>query len=31
MSFNLTDQEADALIRADFDVKFGPLQRKGSN
>lgn len=31
MSFNLTDGEADALIRADFDVKFGPLQRKGGN
>ncbi|NTV42645.1 MAG: ABC transporter substrate-binding protein [Syntrophobacteraceae bacterium] len=31
MSFNLTDGEADALIKADFDVKFGPLQRKGSN
>jgi iron complex transport system substrate-binding protein len=29
MSFDLTDGEADALINADFDVKFGPLQRKG--
>lgn len=30
MSFDLTDGEADALVNADFDVKFGPLQRKGS-
>jgi iron complex transport system substrate-binding protein len=30
MSFHLTDGDADALVNADFDVKFGPLQRKGS-
>jgi iron complex transport system substrate-binding protein len=29
MSFDLTDSQADALIQADLDVKFGPLQRRG--
>jgi iron complex transport system substrate-binding protein len=28
VGFDLTDDRADAVVRADYDVKFGPLQRK---